>query len=173
MFIKNKLVFEEFRILAKTLIMYSAAKTPDQYIASLPEERKKAISELRKVIRKNLPKGFSEEMGYGMMGYSVPHSIYPPGYHCNPKLPLPFMGMASQKNFIAVYHMGIYADKKLLDWFKKEFPKHSKKKLDMGKSCLRFKNPDQIPFDLIGELASKMTPKDWIAVYEKMVKKRK
>ena len=147
--------------------MQSKAATPDEYIDSLPEERKAAMKELRKVILKNLPKGFTEEMSYGMLGYVVPQSLYPDGYHCNPKLPLPFMNIASQKNFIAVYHMGIYADKKLLDWFTKEYAKQSKTKLDMGKSCLRFKKPDQIPFKLIGELAGKMTPKEWIAVYEK------
>lgn len=151
--------------------MQSKAKTVEEYIDELPEDRKKAITELRKVIKKNLPKGFSEEMGYGMMGYAVPHSLYPPGYHCDPKQPLPFMGMASQKNFIAVYHMGIYADPKLLAWFTKEYPKHSAKKLDMGKSCLRFKKTEEIPFKLIGELASKMSPKDWISLYEKKLKK--
>ncbi len=151
--------------------MQSTATTPEEYVNSLPEDRKKAIAELRKVIRKNLPKGFSEMMGYGMLGYAVPHSLYPDGYHCDPKQPLPFMGMASQKNFIAVYHMGIYADKKLFKWFTEEFPKHSEKKLDMGKSCIRFKNPEHIPYKLIGELASKMTPKEWIAVYERGMKR--
>ncbi|MGQ0827778.1 MAG: DUF1801 domain-containing protein [Bacteroidota bacterium] len=150
--------------------MISKAKTPDEYIASLPADRKKAMSELRKVIRKNIPKGFAEIMGYGMMGYAVPHSIYPDGYHCDPKLPLPFMGIASQKNFIAVYHMGIYADKDLFKWFTTEYAKQSTK-LDMGKSCIRFKKPEQIPFKLIGELASKMTVKEWIAIYEKNYKK--
>lgn len=151
--------------------MQSTAPTPDQYIDELPEDRKKAMTELRKVIKKNLPKGFKEEMGYGMMGYCVPHSLYPAGYHCDPKTPLPFMGMASQKNFIAVYHMGIYADPVLLKWFTTEFPKHSKTKLDMGKSCIRFKKMDTIPFKLIGELAGKMTPQDWIGIYEKNMKK--
>src|SRR6185503_20260537 len=103
-----------------------------------PEDRKKAIRELRQVILKNLPKGFSEGMSYGMLGYAVPHSIYPKGYHCDPKLPLPFMGMASQKNFIAVYHMGVYADPKLLDWFTDAYAKTGVGKLDMGKSCIRF-----------------------------------
>jgi uncharacterized protein YdhG (YjbR/CyaY superfamily) len=152
--------------------MRSDATTPDEYIASLPDDRKKAMTELRRVILKNIPKGFSEEMGYGMMGYAVPHSLYPKGYHCDPKQPLPFMGIASQKNFIAVYHMGIYADKKLLDWFTKEYAKHSKTKPDMGKSCIRFKKPDQIPFALIGKLASKMTPKDWIEMYEKNLSRK-
>jgi hypothetical protein len=151
--------------------MQSKAATPKEYIASLPEDRRKAMTALRNVIRKNIPAGFKESMGYGMMGYGVPHSLYPAGYHCDPKLPLPFLGLASQKNFIAVYHMGIYADPGLLNWFKKEFSKHSKLKLDMGKSCIRFKKVDQIPIELIGELASKMTPQQWIALYEKNLKR--
>ncbi|HUM51295.1 MAG TPA: DUF1801 domain-containing protein [Chitinophagales bacterium] len=151
--------------------MTSTAATPNEYIDSLPEDRKEAMSELRKVILKNIPKGFHEEMSYGMIGYVVPHSIYPAGYHCTPKLPLPFLSIASQKNFIAVYNMGMYADEKLLNWFVSEFPKHTTAKLDMGKSCIRFKKPEQIPYKLIGELASKMTVKDWIDVYEKNYKK--
>jgi len=152
--------------------MQSTAKTPKEYVESLPEDRKAAISELQKVIKKNLPKGFEEVMSYGMIGYVIPHSIYPDGYHCDPKLPLPFMNIASQKNFIAVYNMGLYADKDLLNWFLAEFPKHSKAKLDMGKSCLRFKKVDQIPYILIGELASKMNVKDWIEMYEKTYKRK-
>jgi len=127
---------------------------------------------LRKKISENIPKGFFEIMGYGMLGYAVPHSIYPSGYHCDQKLPLPFMGIASQKNFVAVYHMGIYSDKKLLDWFLAEFPNHSPKKLDMGKSCIRFKKMDDIPYDLFGELASKMTVDDWIDTYERVFKRK-
>jgi Domain of unknown function (DU1801). len=146
--------------------MRSEAITPQEYIATLPEERQQAMAELRKVINKNLPKGFKEGMGYGMMGWSVPHSLYPAGYHCNPQDPLPFMSIASQKNFIAVYHMGVYSDPDLLKWFQDEYAKRVKTKLDMGKSCIRFKKPEQIPFDLIGELASKMTPQQWIAMYE-------
>src|SRR5687767_5033014 len=131
--------------------MLIKASSVEDYISKVTEDRKKAIAELRKTIVKHLPKGFKEELGYGMPGYVVPHSLYPDGYHCDPKLPLPFMGFASQKNFVAVYHMGLYADKKLMDWFLKEYPKHNKKKLDMGKSCLRFKKMDDIPFKLIGE----------------------
>jgi len=153
--------------------MQSKAATPQEYIDSLPEDRKKAMSELRKVILANLPKGFKEVMGYGMLGYVVPHNLYPDGYHCDPKLPLPFINLASQKNFIAVYHMGIYSDPNLLNWFTDEFPKHSKNKLDMGKSCMRFKKPEQIPFKLIGELASKMSPQDWIHQYESVIRNRK
>ena len=151
--------------------MQSKASTPDEYFATLPEDRRDAMAQLRKVIKKNLPKGFQEVMNYGMPGYVVPHKIYPSGYHCDPKLPLPFLGLASQKNSINFYHMGIYADPKLLKWFTTEFPKHSKKKLDMGKSCVRFKKPEDIPFDLLGELISKMSPQDWIALYEKNLKR--
>ncbi len=153
--------------------MQSKATTVNDYIAELPEDRKKAISELRKVIKKNLPKGFKEGMGYGMMGWSVPHSLYPPGYHCTPELPLPFMGIASQKHFIAVYHMGVYADPKLLKWFTDAHAKASPKKMDMGKSCMRYKKSEDIPYKLIGELASKITPEEWIKTYESVLKDRR
>lgn len=152
--------------------MQSSAKTPDEYIAQLPEERRAAVKKLRAVVSKNIPKGFQECISYGMIGYVIPHSLYPDGYHCSPELPLPFANIASQKNFIALYHMGIYADKNLLDWFVKEFPKHSKAKLDMGKSCIRFKNPEHIPYDLIGELMKKISTKEWISLYEKNYKSR-
>lgn len=152
--------------------MQYKANTPDEYIEAIPEERKAAMSTLRKVIKDNLPQGFSEVISYGMIGYVVPHSLYPGGYHCDPKLPLPFMNIASQKNFIAVYHSGIYADKDLMDWFVDEYPKYVKTKLDMGKSCIRFKKIDQIPMELIGELASKMTPQQWIDLYENNLKKK-
>ena len=151
--------------------MQSKADTVALYVDSLPDDRKEIINQLRKVINKNLPKGFSEIMNYGMIGYVVPHSIYPAGYHCDPKLPLPFLGLASQKNNISFYHMGIYADPKLLDWFTKNYAKEVTGKLDMGKSCIRYKKPDDIPFELIGELVSKMTPDEWIAMYEKMLKR--
>ena len=146
--------------------MQSKAKTVKEYLSELPPERSEPIKKLRNAVLKNLPEGFKEEMNYGMIGYVVPHSIYPDGYHCDPKLPLPFACIASQKNFIAFYHMGIYADAKLLDWFLKEYPKHTKQKLDMGKSCIRFKKLDQIPYDLIGELISRIKAKDWIKIYE-------
>lgn len=152
--------------------MQSTAATPEEYIASLPEDRQQAILKLREVILENLPAGFSEEMQYGMMGYVVPHSLYPAGYHCDPKIALPFLGMASQKNFVALYHMGIYADEELLNWFTSEYPKHSKKKLDMGKSCIRFKKTEDIPYQLIGELAAKMTPEQWITLYESKFMKK-
>ncbi|MFZ1785614.1 MAG: DUF1801 domain-containing protein [Ferruginibacter sp.] len=151
--------------------MQSQATTVDQYIAELPEERQKVISQLRKQIKKNLPKGFEECMGYGMIAYVIPHSMYPAGYHCDPKVPVPFMNLASQKNFVAVYSMGLYADPKLLKWFTDEYAKAGVGKLDMGKSCIRFKKMDMIPVDLIGQLASKITPKQWLEFYEKAIKK--
>ncbi|MCW4470273.1 DUF1801 domain-containing protein [Flavobacterium sp. MFBS3-15] len=144
--------------------------TVNDYMEALPEDRKIAMQKLREVINANLPGGFDERISYGMIGWVVPHSAYAPGYHCDPKLPLPFLSIASQKNFIAVYHMGIYASKDLLDWFTAEYPKHVKTKLDMGKSCIRFKKPEAIPFGLIGELVSKMTMEDWINLYEKNLK---
>lgn len=151
--------------------MQIEAKTPEEYISKLPEERQVVIQKMRDVILENLPEGFHEEINYGMIGYVVPHSIYPDGYHCTPELPLPFLNIASQKNFVGLYHMGIYAHKELLDWFVGEYPKHCKTKLDMGKSCIRFKKLDQIPFALIAELVQKMSVKDWVSVYEKNIKK--
>ena len=151
--------------------MQSKAKTVQEYIDSLPEDRKQAVIKLRKTILKNLPKGFKEEMSYGMIGYVVPHSLYPKGYHCNPELPLPFMNLGSQKNFIALHCMSVYGSKKLLDWFVKEYPKHCKTKLDMGKACIRFKKLDDIPYKLIGELSSKVSVDEWIAVCDKYSKK--
>jgi Domain of unknown function (DU1801) len=151
--------------------MQSKATTVSEYLESLPEDRKKVMAALRKVIKLNLPKGFEEVMSYGMIGYVVPFKLYPDGYHCNPDTPLPFMSLASQKNFIALYHMGMYADEKLPQWFQDSWKKHSTKKLDMGKSCIRFKKPEDVPLELIGELVGKMTPKDWISQYEKMLKK--
>jgi uncharacterized protein YdhG (YjbR/CyaY superfamily) len=151
--------------------MQSKATTVDQYIAEAPQERQEALQKLRSTILTHLPKGFEEAIGYGMAGYAVPHSIYPAGYHCTPHLPLPFMGFASQKNSINFYHMGIYADETLYNWFLAEYAKFSKKKLDIGKSCMRFKKPEDIPFDLIGELVSKISVQDWIATYESKFKK--
>jgi len=151
--------------------MQSDAKTVEEYFEALPEDRKSAMTQLRRVIIDNIPPGFSEQMSYGMVGYVVPHTTYPAGYHCDPKLPLPFVNIASQKNFIALYHMGMYADKEMLDWFTSEYPKHSSSKLDMGKSCIRFKKPDQIPYELIGRLIKKISVDDWIDIYERETKK--
>jgi uncharacterized protein YdhG (YjbR/CyaY superfamily) len=146
-------------------------ETTEQYIEQLTADRQVAVRELRKTILKNLPDGFSETVSYGMISFVVPHSIYPSGYHCDPKQPLPFISIASQKNFIALYHMGLFANPELLKWFTDEYPKHAKTKLDMGKSCIRFKKPDQIPFELIGDLCSKMTTKQWIEIYETNLKR--
>jgi hypothetical protein len=150
--------------------MQSNVKTVQEYLDTLPDDRKKAITALRKAVLKNLPKGFEEVMNYGMIGYVVPHKLYPDGYHCNPEQPLPFMCIASQKNHIAFYHMGLYSGA-LLDWFKDEWKVAAPKKLDMGKSCIRFKKPDDIPVDLIGTLASKMSAKEWIKIYETNLKR--
>jgi uncharacterized protein YdhG (YjbR/CyaY superfamily) len=151
--------------------MQTTAKTVNEYLNELPEERITAFLKLRESILKTIPKGFEEQISYGMLGYVVPHSIYPNGYHCTPKLPLPFISIGSQKNFIVMHHLGLYANPKLLEWFTAEYPKHSKLKLDMGKGCIRFKKMDQIPFDLIAELAEKMTVKEWIECYETQIKK--
>lgn len=148
------------------------ATSIDEYTQALPSERAEAISKLRETILKNIPQGFQETISYGMIGYVVPHSLYPAGYHCDPKLPLPFLNIASQKNFIALYHMGLYANPKLLEWFTSEYQKQVPTKLDMGKSCVRFKKVEQIPYKLIGELMTKMTPQDWINTYESAFKKK-
>ena len=153
--------------------MQSKAQTVENYMNDLPEERKAPMQRLRELFKANLPEGFVEQMSYGMIGYVVPHSIYPKGYHCSPELPLPFINVASQKNFIAVYHMGIYSDENLLNWFVEEYPKHSKAKLDMGKSCIRFKKMDQIPYELLGELLTKMTVNQWIERYDSILAKGK
>jgi uncharacterized protein YdhG (YjbR/CyaY superfamily) len=147
------------------------AKSIAEYLENIPEERQAIMQELISTIRKNLPNGFTEQLGYGMPAWIVPHSLYPDGYHCSPELPLPFINIASQKNFIALYHMGIYANPELLNWFVSEYPKHCNKKLDMGKSCIRFKKIEEIPFELIAELCTKMTSKNWIELYENKFKK--
>lgn len=153
--------------------MQYKATSPDDYISQIPDERKEPLQKLRKQILDNLPKGIEETMSYGMLGYVIPHSVYPGGYHCTPELPLPFMNLASQKNFIAVYSMVLYAKNDLMDWFTSEYAKRCKYKLDMGKSCVRFKRMDDIPFNLIGELTSKVTAKDWIQLYENSYKNKK
>lgn len=147
--------------------------TVEAYIEALMPDRKEAVSKLRQVFLENLPEGFVETINYGMIGYVVPHSLYPEGYHCDPKQPLPFINIASQKGFIAIYHIGLYADDKLLEWFTAEFPKHSNTKLDMGKSCIRFKKPEQIPFELIAQLAKKVTPNNWIETYVRQFRDKK
>jgi hypothetical protein len=151
--------------------MQSKATSPKQYLEELPEDRKEPVSKLRQQILDNLPKGIEEVMNYGMLGYVVPHSVYSDGYHCNPKDPLPFMNLASQKNFVAVYSMVLYSRKDLMDWFTSEYTKRCKYKLDMGKSCIRFKKMEDIPFDLIGELTAKVSTEEWIDIYESAFKK--
>lgn len=152
--------------------MQYRATSPDDYISQIPEDRQEAAKKLRKIILDNLPKGFEEGIQYGMIAYYVPHSIYPDGYHCDPNIPLPFMSFASQKNSINLYHSGVYAVPKIHDWFVSEYPKHSKQKLDMGKSCIRFKKIDQIPYKLIAELCTKLSVNEWIAIYEANIKKK-
>lgn len=147
------------------------ASSVEDYISQIPEERKGVFRKLFDTVSDNLPKGFVENASYGMVGWAVPLETYPAGYHCTPGSPLPFISLASQKNFIALYHMGIYAKPELLDWFVNEFPKYSTKKLDMGKSCIRFKKMDDIPFELIAEVSKKMTVEDWIKCYESNFKK--
>jgi hypothetical protein len=151
--------------------MKTTGATVEEILENIPEDRKEAFTNLHQTIVSNLPKGFEPGISYGMLGYVVPHHLYPAGYHCKPSEPLPFVSIASQKNSINFYHMGIYADATLLNWFVAEYPKHSKQKLDMGKSCIRFKKLDQIPYDLIGALMQKMTAEQWIALYEHNLKK--
>ncbi|WP_326980884.1 DUF1801 domain-containing protein [Chryseobacterium sp. MYb264] len=147
------------------------ASSTEDYISKIPEERQEAFRKLVKAVNDHLPEGFQENISYGMIGWAIPLDLYPAGYHCTPGSPLPFMALASQKNFIAFYHMGMYAKPDLLDWFVGEYPKYSKRKLDMGKSCVRFKNMDDIPLALIGELCTKMTVQEWISIYESQYKK--
>ncbi|MFZ5972763.1 MAG: DUF1801 domain-containing protein [Bacteroidota bacterium] len=151
--------------------MQSNSITPDDYVATLPPDRAEVIAALRKEIKKRLPKGFEETMQYGMISYVVPHKLYPAGYHTNPKDALPFISIASQKNHVAIYHMAVY-DGPLRDWLLKESKKVSDKNLDMGRSCIRFKKPADIPVKLFGELATKMTPHEWIERYTKSLKKK-
>lgn len=151
--------------------MKATGNTVMEILTSLPEDRAEPFNKLHDVIVNNLPKGFEPAISYGGLGYVVPHSIYPAGYHCKPIEPLPFAGIASQKNSINFYHMGIYADPKLYDWFVTEFPKHTQQKLDIGKSCIRFKKMNDIPYELIGELMRKISVDDWINMYEINYKK--
>lgn len=151
--------------------MQIEANSVDEYFENIPEERKAVMNKLRQLVLENIPQGFEETLNYKMPGYVIPHSIYPSGYHCNTALPLPFINIASQKNFIGLYHMGIYSDPKLLAWFQTEYKKQCKYKLDMGKSCIRFKRMDDIPFDLLAELCRKITVEEWISTYENAIKK--
>lgn len=147
--------------------------TVDEYISKVPENQKESVSKLRKIVQNNLPVGFEETINYGMIGYIVPYSIYPKGYDCKPKQPLPFINIAAQKNHVSLYHMGLYASQELLNWFTEEYTKYSKSKLDMGKGCVRFKNNQEIPYELIGQLAQKVSVNDWIKTYENLRNKSK
>lgn len=151
--------------------MKANGTTVKEILANVPEERAEAFNKLHETIIENLPEGFEAAISYGGLGYVVPHSLYPSGFHCKPEEPLPFAGIASQKNSVNLYHMGIYSDPELMKWFTEEYPKHSKRKLDMGKSCIRFKKTQDIPFELIGELMKKMTVQDWVNIYESNLKK--
>ncbi|MCC6866895.1 MAG: DUF1801 domain-containing protein [Ignavibacteria bacterium] len=147
--------------------MKAQGKTVKEILANVPPERYESFNKLHNVIVKNLPKGFEPAISYGGLGYVIPHKLYPAGYHCKPAEPLPFAGISSQKDSINFYHMGIYAEPKLYKWFTTEFPKHTKQKLDIGKSCVRFKKIDDIPYKLIGELMKKLSAKEWIEIYKK------
>lgn len=152
--------------------MKNEGNTPAEIVANYAEDRKDVMGKMRQTILESLPKGFEEGVGYGMILYFVPHTIYPAGYHCDPKQPLPFVSLASQKNFIALYHMGLYADPALLSWFTEKYKATVSSKLDMGKSCIRFKKMTDIPFELIGELMTKISVESWIETYEKLYKKK-
>lgn len=149
------------------------AKTVEEYISLLPEDRKEAIEKLRCTVRDNLPSALEERILYNMISYVIPHSIYPQGYHVNPDDPLSFISIASQKNHIALYHMGIMVYPDVLDWFVKEYAKYVKTKLDMGKSCIRFKNVKNIPYELIAQLCRKIDYQDYIQKYEAVINRRK
>lgn len=151
--------------------MEAKGKTVEEILTTLPADRVEPFNQLHDIIIKNLPEGFEAAISYGGLGYVVPHKLYPAGYHCKPSEPLPFAGIASQKQSINFYHMGLYADAELLNWFATEYPNHSKRKLDMGKSCVRFKKFDEIPYQLIGELMKKISVKEWINIYETQMKK--
>ncbi|HNV53175.1 MAG TPA: DUF1801 domain-containing protein [Tenuifilaceae bacterium] len=153
--------------------MKITAETPEEYLSKISDEQRETVQKLREVVKDNLPKGFEETINYGMIGFIVPYSLYPKGYDCKPKQPLPFINIAAQKNHIALYHIGLYASPDLLNWFTTEFPKHSQNKLDMGKGCVRFKNNQEIPYELIGQLTQKVSVNDWIKTYENLRNKSK
>lgn len=142
--------------------MYTVA----QYLSEIPAERKEMYLALYEAISNNLPAGFEETLTYKMPGWVVPFSLFPKGYHCDPKLPLGFISLGNQKNFVAIYHQGIYSNPKLLNWFTSEYAKRIKSKLDMGKGCIRIKKPEPGHIELVAELAQKMTPQEWIECYE-------
>lgn len=150
--------------------MRSKATTVDAYLASLPDDRRRALEAVTATIRKNLGAGYEEGMQYGMIGYFVPHSVYPPGYHCDPKQPLPFAGLASQKNHMALYLFCVYQSEELREWFieawQAETAKGKAGKLDMGAGCVRFKKIEDVPLGVVGKAVKKVTVKKFIAQYE-------
>ena len=148
----------------------SKAKSVREYLDSLPEDRRAMIRAVREVILKHLPKGYQEIMQYGMISYAVPLSLYPPGYHCGKDVPLPYACLASQKNYLSLYLCNIYGDKGTEKWFRTEF-KVRGKKLDMGKSCVRFKKVEDLPLDVIGKAIARTPVRDFIALYEKAIKR--
>lgn len=143
----------------------------DDYLDALPAERQPAMRALRAGIKAALPSGFEECISYRMIAWVLPHRIYPAGYHCDPKQPLPFMSLASTKASINLHHLGLYADPALLGWFQAEHAKASSRKLDMGQSCIRYKKAEDIPLALIEQLAARMSPADWIRLYEAQLKR--
>jgi len=145
--------------------MQSKAATVDEYLAALPSERRAALQAVRKVIQANLGKGFKEGMQYGMIGYCVPHSVYPAGYHCDPKQPLPFASLASQKNHMSFSVMSVYLDPAEERWFKSAWQK-SGKKLDMGKACVRFKRLEDVPLEVVGQTFARTSAAQFIERYE-------
>lgn len=147
--------------------------TISEYLAGIPRERLPYFERLRESIKRGLPEGFVEQISSGMIGYVVPHSIYPAGYHCNPKDPLPYMNIASKKTGFSLYHLAIYGNKELYDWFMEGYSKIAKHKIDSGAGCVRFKYLEEIPFDLISELAAKMSVREWIEFYESTYKPKK
>lgn len=153
--------------------MDQGIKSVEEYLEKLPEDRREIIERLREMILANLPKGFEETISYGMIGYVVPHSIYPKGYHVKPEEPLPFLSIASQKNHIAIYHSGIYMIPELEEWFRAEYSRRVDTKLDMGKSCIRFRNPKKIPYDLLEELMKKVSVDEYVDLYERSLERKR
>jgi hypothetical protein len=150
------------------LLMKSSAATVEEYLQGLPADRRTAISAVRQVILANLPKGYVECMSYGMIGYVVPHRLYSAGYHCDPRLPLPYANLGSQKNHMALHVMIIYGDPATEQWFRKAW-QAAGKKLDMGKCCVRFKKLEDVPLDVIGQVIARVPVKDYIARVENVI----
>ncbi len=153
--------------------MTITAKNVAEYIEQIPDNQKELFLSILNIIRKNIPQGFEECINYKMPSWVVPHSLYGSGYHCDPKLPLPFLAVGIQKNSVNLYHMGIYADTELYNWFINEYDNLDLKKLDIGKSCMRFKKIEEFPKNLVGDLIQKTNPTDWINIYEKAFKNPK